>query len=83
MAKLSASVLSADCAKLGEECRLVLDAGADMIQFDVMDAPFRCRTKDTLRFQETKTAIEHLAQGKTIADLRRLLNIPEPGVHPH
>ncbi len=43
-----------------------------MIQFDVMDAPFRCRTKDTLRFQETKTAIEHLAQGKTIADLQRM-----------
>lgn len=43
-----------------------------MIKFDVLDAPFRCRTKDTLRFQEMKTAVEHLAQGKTIADLQRM-----------
>lgn len=43
-----------------------------MIQFDVMNAPFRCRTKDTLRFQEMKTAIEHLAQGKTMDNLQRM-----------
>ncbi len=40
MAKLSASVLSADFTKLGEDCRRVLDAGADMIHFDVMDGHF-------------------------------------------
>ncbi len=40
MAKLSPSVLSADFAKLGEDCRTVLDAGADMIHFDVMDGHF-------------------------------------------
>ncbi len=43
-----------------------------MIKFDVINAPFRCRTKDTLRFQEMKTAIEYLAQGKTFADLQRM-----------
>lgn len=43
-----------------------------MIQFDVMNAPFRCRTKDTLRFQEMKTAIEHLAHGKTMDNLQRM-----------
>lgn len=42
-----------------------------MIQFDVMNTPFRCRTKDTLRFQEMKTAIERLSQGDTMDDLRR------------
>ena len=37
MAKLSPSILSADFSRLGEDCRRVLDAGADMIHFDVMD----------------------------------------------
>ena len=40
MTKLSPSVLSADFARLGEDCRAVLDAGADMIHFDVMDGHF-------------------------------------------
>ena len=40
MIKLSPSVLSADFARLGDECRTVLDAGADMIHFDVMDGHF-------------------------------------------
>lgn len=40
MIKLSASVLSADFARLGDECKDVLDAGADMIHFDVMDGHF-------------------------------------------
>ena len=34
---LCPSILSADFARLGEEVRDVLDAGADMIHFDVMD----------------------------------------------
>lgn len=40
MTKVSPSVLSADFARLGEDCRRVLDAGADMIHFDVMDGHF-------------------------------------------
>lgn len=40
MIELSISVLSADFAKLGADCREVLDAGADMIHFDVMDGHF-------------------------------------------
>jgi ribulose-phosphate 3-epimerase len=36
-ARISPSILSADFARLGEEVRSVIDAGADMIHFDVMD----------------------------------------------
>lgn len=34
---IAPSILSADFARLGEEVEAVLDAGADMIHFDVMD----------------------------------------------
>ncbi len=40
MITLSPSVLSADFARLGADCKEVLDAGADMIHFDVMDGHF-------------------------------------------
>lgn len=40
--------------------------------FDVLEQPFFCRTKDTLRFQEMKMAIEHMANGKTIDDLEEM-----------
>ena len=34
---IAPSILSADFARLGEECEAVLEAGADAIHFDVMD----------------------------------------------
>jgi len=34
---IAPSILSADFARLGEEVRAVLEAGADMVHFDVMD----------------------------------------------
>ena len=34
---IAPSILSADCARLGEEVRNVIAAGADVIHFDVMD----------------------------------------------
>ena len=40
MINLSPSILSADFACLGQECRTVLDAGARMLHFDVMDGHF-------------------------------------------
>ena len=35
--RIAPSILSADLARLGEEVKAVLDAGADLIHFDVMD----------------------------------------------
>lgn len=35
--KIAPSILSADFARLGEEVEAVLEAGADMVHFDVMD----------------------------------------------
>ncbi|MCC8075938.1 MAG: ribulose-phosphate 3-epimerase [Clostridiales bacterium] len=40
MTKVSPSILSADFARLGADCKEVLDVGADMIHFDVMDGHF-------------------------------------------
>lgn len=37
---IAPSILSADFSRLGEECVKVLEAGADMIHFDVMDNHF-------------------------------------------
>ena len=40
MTKLSASILAADFAHLARDCGAVLDAGASMLHFDVMDGHF-------------------------------------------
>ena len=40
MAIVSPSILSADFGKLGADCRMVLDAGAQMLRYDVMDGHF-------------------------------------------
>lgn len=40
MTIVSPSILSADFCELGAQCRLVLDAGARMLHYDVMDGHF-------------------------------------------
>ena len=40
MIKISPSILAADFSRLGLECALALDVGADMLHFDVMGGHF-------------------------------------------
>ena len=40
MTKVAASILSADLANLQSDCTRLLDAGADLMHFDVMDGHF-------------------------------------------
>ena len=37
MTIVSPSILSANFSRLGADCRMVLDAGAQMLHYDVMD----------------------------------------------
>ncbi|MBR0091142.1 MAG: DUF1819 family protein [Lachnospiraceae bacterium] len=44
-----------------------------MIQIDVLESPFFCRTKDLLRFQEMKLTMELIGQdGKTLDEVEHL-----------
>jgi ribulose-phosphate 3-epimerase len=59
---IAPSILSADFARLGEDVRAVLDAGAEIVHFDVMDNHF----------------VPNLTIGPMICDALRSYGIEEP-----
>lgn len=72
MIKLCPSVLSADFANLGADCKKVLDAGADMIHFDVMDGQF----VDNISFGLPVLEALHKALPDAVMDVHLMISHP-------
>lgn len=66
------SVLSADFTRLGEDCARVLEAGADMIHFDVMDGHF----VDNLSFGLPVLECLHKAMPNAVMDVHLMISHP-------
>jgi pentose-5-phosphate-3-epimerase len=56
---IAPSILSADFAKLGEEVDNVLEAGADVVHFDVMDNHCKCALRGP---RWSKDTLQHISQ---------------------
>lgn len=71
--KISPSILSADFARLGGHCREALDAGADMLHFDVMDGHF----VPNISFGAPVLASLHKALPDAFYDVHLMISDPE------
>ena len=72
MAIISPSILSADFCRLAEDCRLVLDAGAAMLHFDVMDGHF----VPNISFGVPVLASLHRGMPSTFFDVHLMISHP-------
>ena len=73
MTKISPSILSADFSKLGADCKMVLDAGADMLHIDVMDGHF----VPTISFGVPVLKSLHKALPGAFYDVHLMISHPE------
>ena len=64
------SVLPADWANMGAECKRLEDAGVDRIQFDVMDGNVRCHLLPRVAAEPPRTLLScHLPRPQFVPNL--------------
>lgn len=73
MIKVAPSILAADPMKLGEDIRLMVDAGCDLLHVDIMDAHF----VPNLSFSPAITAAIHSRFPELKLDVHLMMDNPE------